>query len=73
LGAMRSLCEGSWVVCGDFNVIRYPSERTNCSSINGAMSEFSDCIEEVELIDPPFIWRVFHLEKRREPYNCIKD
>lgn len=62
LGAMRSLCEGPWVVCGDFNVIRYPSERTNCSSINGAMSEFSDCIEKVELIDPPlfggsFTWR----------------
>ncbi|WMV33130.1 hypothetical protein MTR67_026515 [Solanum verrucosum] len=62
LEAMRSLYEGPWVVCGDFNVIRYPSERTNCSSINGAMSEFYDCIEEVELIDPhlfggSFTWR----------------
>lgn len=30
LAAVRSLCEGPWVVCGDFNVIRYPIERTKC-------------------------------------------
>ncbi|KAG5580194.1 hypothetical protein H5410_050821 [Solanum commersonii] len=24
LGAMRSLCEGPWEVCGDFNTTRFP-------------------------------------------------
>ncbi|KAK4713436.1 hypothetical protein R3W88_019343 [Solanum pinnatisectum] len=55
-------CAGPWVVGGDFNVIRYPNERTNCFRINGAMSEFSKCIEEMELVDPPlfggsYTWR----------------
>ncbi|KAG5617979.1 hypothetical protein H5410_017803 [Solanum commersonii] len=51
-----------WVVCGDFNVTRYPSERTNCHRLTGAMSEFSSFIEEMEMVDPPlcggsFTWR----------------
>ncbi|KAG5616486.1 hypothetical protein H5410_016310 [Solanum commersonii] len=55
-------CAGPWVVGGDFNVIKYPNERTNCFRINGAMSEFSKCIEEMELVDPPlfegsYTWR----------------
>jgi len=59
---MRSLCEGPWVACGDFNVFRYPLERISCYRINGAMAEFSECIEELELIDPPlfggsYTWR----------------
>ncbi|WMV22579.1 hypothetical protein MTR67_015964 [Solanum verrucosum] len=49
-------------IWGDFNVIRYPVERSNCSRINGAMTEFSECIEELELVDPPlfggsYTWR----------------
>ncbi|KAG5630768.1 hypothetical protein H5410_002485 [Solanum commersonii] len=35
LAAIRSLFEGPWVVCGDFNITRYPEERTNCQRING--------------------------------------
>lgn len=29
MGSFRGLCEGPWVVCGDFNVIRYPAERSD--------------------------------------------
>ncbi|KAG5585508.1 hypothetical protein H5410_045942 [Solanum commersonii] len=36
----KSQCDGRWVVCGDFNVTRYPSERTNGHIITGAMVEF---------------------------------
>lgn len=50
LGAIRSLCEGPWVVCGDFKTTRFPSEKTNCVNLSGAMSKFSSCME---LIDPP--------------------
>ncbi|WMV36518.1 hypothetical protein MTR67_036414 [Solanum verrucosum] len=62
LGAMRSFCEGPWVVCGDFNTTRFPSEKTNCSRISEAMSDFSSCINELELVDPPlfggpYTWR----------------
>lgn len=62
LAAVRSLCEGPWVICGDFNITRYPSERANCSRITRAMAEFSEWINDMELIDPPlfggsFTWR----------------
>lgn len=62
LGAMRSFCEGPWVVCGDFNTTRFPSEKINCSRISGAMFDFSSCINKLELVDPPlfggsYTWR----------------
>lgn len=62
LRGVRNKVNGPWTICGDFNITRYPSERTNCNRINGAMSEFSACIEELEMVDPPlfggsFTWR----------------
>lgn len=52
LGAMRSLREGPWVECGDFNTTRFPSEKTNCVRLSGGMTDLSSCINELELIDP---------------------
>ena len=49
---VRSTCLGPWIVCGDFNVTRYPSERTNCRRLSAGMAEFSNCIEELELVCP---------------------
>ncbi|WMV11477.1 hypothetical protein MTR67_004862 [Solanum verrucosum] len=62
LGAVRSLFSGPWVVAGDFNVVRYPSEKKNCKRLNKAMEDFSDFIEDMELQDLPleggsFTWR----------------
>ncbi|XP_059292427.1 uncharacterized protein LOC132045867 [Lycium ferocissimum] len=62
LTSIRSLCDGPWVVCGDVNVTRYPNERSECQRITGAMTEFTDWINEMELFDPPlfggsFTWR----------------
>ncbi|WMV22580.1 hypothetical protein MTR67_015965 [Solanum verrucosum] len=47
---------------GDFNVVRFPSEKKNCNRITKAMEDFSDFIEDTELVDPPliggsFTWR----------------
>ncbi|KAG5606723.1 hypothetical protein H5410_028215 [Solanum commersonii] len=66
---MKTSINGPWVVCGDFNVTRFASERTNCNRQNGAMTEFSSCIEDLEMVDPPlfggsFTWR------RGEDHNC---
>ncbi|KAG5575946.1 hypothetical protein H5410_056080 [Solanum commersonii] len=52
LAVTRSRCEGTWVVCGDFNVTRFVAERVNCHRISGAMFEFSKSID-LELVDPP--------------------
>lgn len=66
---VRNTFTGPWIVCGDFNVTRYTAERTNCYRLSGAMSEFSNFIEELELVDPPlfggsFTWR------RGEEFGC---
>ncbi|WMV51457.1 hypothetical protein MTR67_044842 [Solanum verrucosum] len=62
LGAVKSLFNGPWVIAGDFNVVRFPSEKKNCNRITKAMEDFSDFIEDMELVDPPliggsFTWR----------------
>lgn len=62
LTAVRSICKRNWVVCGDFNVTRFVAERANCHRMSGAMTEFSDNINELELVDPPlfggsYTWR----------------
>lgn len=51
LGAARDLCSGLWVLCGDFNTTRYPSEKKRCLRINKAMTDFSEFIEDMELSD----------------------
>jgi len=62
LGAARGLFTGPWVLCGDFNAVRYPSEKYNCNRINRAMTELSEFIEDMELMDldlagGEFTWR----------------
>jgi hypothetical protein len=42
-----------WVVFGDFNVVRFPSERLGCSRLTSAMVDFSDFIESSHLVDLP--------------------
>jgi hypothetical protein len=42
-----------WCIFGDFNVVRFPSERRDCVRVTPAMEEFSDFIEGLNLIDLP--------------------
>lgn len=42
-----------WMFCGDFNVTRYPTERSITQRLTGDMTEFTDWINEMELNDPP--------------------
>ena len=41
------------VLVGDFNIIRYPSERLGCESFSSAMFAFFDFIESNSLVDLP--------------------
>ncbi|KAG5598653.1 hypothetical protein H5410_030023 [Solanum commersonii] len=52
LADVRGLMDGPWAICGDFNVCRFPSEKRDCSKRNSAMRELSDCIEDMDLVDP---------------------
>ncbi|WMV51255.1 hypothetical protein MTR67_044640 [Solanum verrucosum] len=51
IGSIGGLIEGPWAICGDFNVARYASEKKNCTRRTLGMREFSDLIEDLNLID----------------------
>ena len=61
-----------WCLGGDFNVIRFPSERSSGGRSSWAMREFSSFIDGCNLIDPPlegarFTWSS-HEERGR---SCV--
>ena len=51
LGAI--LRNGPWCVAGDFNMIRFPSERSRGGRLSLTMRRFSEVVEELELRDLP--------------------
>ena len=51
IGAARGLFSGPWILCVDFNTTRHPSEKKNCRRINKAMSDLSEFIKDMELVD----------------------
>ena len=53
-----------WCAIGDFNVVRFPSKRLGCMSFSPAMMEFSDWIDQLNLVDlPPCRWYL-HMEQQ---------
>jgi hypothetical protein len=53
LSSVRLKWDLPWCVFGDFNVVRFPSERLGCSRLSSHMMDFSDFIEESNLVDLP--------------------
>ena len=53
LGAIKGLWNEPWCVAEDFNMIRFPSERSRGGRLTQAMRRFSEVIEELELRDLP--------------------
>jgi exonuclease III len=53
LSEVRHQWTQPWSIFGDFNVVRFPSERRGCVRINPAMVDFSDFIEGFYLVDLP--------------------
>lgn len=50
-GFCKRVVEGPGVICGDFNVAKYISEKKNCTSRIKGMKELSDFIEEMKFVD----------------------
>lgn len=51
LSSVRGLMEGPWAICGDFDVTRYIFEKKNGTNRTRGISEFSDFIEDMKLVD----------------------
>ena len=48
---VRARCPMAWCLVGDFNIIKYPSERLGCELFSPAMFAFSDSVESNSLVD----------------------
>jgi hypothetical protein len=55
LAGVRSWWGVLWCIGGDFNVVRFPSEKLGERRFTGAMRNFSDFILEMELVDLPLL------------------
>ncbi|KAH7846593.1 hypothetical protein Vadar_015807 [Vaccinium darrowii] len=53
LSAMAYRWDAPWCVGGDFNVVRFPYERSGSNAITRNMRRFSDFINDLGLVDPP--------------------
>jgi hypothetical protein len=53
LSSVRLKWDLPWCVFGDFNVVRFPNERLGCTRVSSHMIDFSDFIEESNLVDLP--------------------
>ena len=51
LGAIRGLWNEPWCVAGDFNMIRFPFERSREGRMSSTMRRFSKVVKELELRD----------------------
>ncbi|KAL6331982.1 hypothetical protein AAG906_020335 [Vitis piasezkii] len=70
LGAIKGLWNEPWCVVGDFNMIRFPSERSRGGRLSPSMRRFTEVIEELESI----ILQLFLMEgMTRGPHLQIRE
>ncbi|KAF5471988.1 hypothetical protein F2P56_008744, partial [Juglans regia] len=55
LAGVYSWWDLPWCIGGDFNVTRFPSESFGNRRLRPAMSDFSECIFELNLVDLPMV------------------
>ena len=62
LGSIKGLWSDPWCVEGDFNLVRFPEERSKGGGLIASMRRFSEVLEDLELRDyplmgGPFTWK----------------
>ena len=59
--------QNPWFVLGDFNTTRFVNEKTGGNMMNDTtMTDFHDCLFNLELVDVPFMGPIFTWMNRRE-------
>ncbi|KAK1678260.1 hypothetical protein QYE76_039108 [Lolium multiflorum] len=58
---------GPWLVCGDFNLIRYPHEKNNSNFDRALASAFNGMINDMDFFELPLSDRCFTWTNRRSP------
>jgi hypothetical protein len=66
LSSIYNWWEAPWCMSGDFNVIRFPTERLGTKAYTPAMTDFSDFISAHGLIDPPLVGGQYTWSNNRE-------
>ncbi|XP_028105282.1 uncharacterized protein LOC114304318 [Camellia sinensis] len=59
LSTLKSSFPSPWCIGGDFNEIRFMSERRGCSRRGRGMKDFNELIDKLELVDMPMLGRQF--------------
>lgn len=55
LTSLNGLCSPRWLIGGDFNVVRFSSEKLRTRSQSSSMRNFDSFIRDCGLIDPPLV------------------
>ncbi|XP_074302949.1 uncharacterized protein LOC141637289 [Silene latifolia] len=62
----KSLINGPWIVCGDFNTVLSPCERLGGLSTDEEIADFQDCVDCCNLVDIAATGSYFTWNKKQE-------
>ena len=72
LAGLYGLCGDKWCIGGDFNVVRFLSEKFKGSRVTRSMRDFDALIREMKLIDPALSNTEFTWSNMRENLACSR-
>ncbi|VVA41200.1 PREDICTED: RNA-directed DNA polymerase, partial [Prunus dulcis] len=70
LAGLFGLCGNKWCIGGDFNVVRFVSEKSNGGRMTSSMKTFNDFIDDTNLRDPNLLNASFTWSNFRENAVC---
>ena len=72
LRSIRTVCNGPWLVVGDFNIILHAIDKNNSNLNRPMMHRFRRLIEDVALKEIPLNGRRFTWSNQREALVLVK-
>ncbi|KAK9943830.1 hypothetical protein M0R45_009426 [Rubus argutus] len=72
LAGLYGLCGPRWCVGGDFNVVRFPSEKSNGGRMTRSMRVFNNFLQDTNMRDPNLLNAEFTWSNLREEAVCCR-